>query len=41
MAKDYLAASGTGVPVERFFSSGTDLVLPKRRRMKDERKCVC
>lgn len=34
MAKDYLAASATGVPVERFFSGGTDIVTPKRGKLK-------
>lgn len=43
MAKDFLSASGTGVPVERFFSSGTDLVTPKRQRLNVEtiRKTLC
>ncbi|XP_035708216.1 zinc finger BED domain-containing protein DAYSLEEPER-like [Folsomia candida] len=43
MAKDFLSASGTGVPVERFFSGGTDLVTPKRQRLNAEtiRKTMC
>jgi hypothetical protein len=43
MARDILAVSATGVPVERFFSGGPDLLVPKRRLMKDEttRMCMC
>lgn len=32
MARDYLAASATGVPVERLFSAVTDLLSPRRQR---------
>lgn len=31
MAKDFLSASGTGIPVERLFSSGPDIIKPKRQ----------
>ncbi len=43
MAKDFLSACGTGVPVERFFSTGTDFITPKRRRLNAEsiRKTMC
>jgi hypothetical protein len=43
MARDYLSVSGTGVPIERFFSNGPDLLLPKRKSMKGEttRQCMC
>lgn len=43
MARDFLAVSATGVPIERFFSNGTDLLVPKRRLMKDKttRMCMC
>ncbi|KAJ6648282.1 putative AC transposase [Pseudolycoriella hygida] len=33
MARDFLPAAGTGVPVERFFSSGVDVVSPKQQSM--------
>lgn len=36
MAKDFLSASGTGIPVERLFSSGPDIVEPKRQYMSAE-----
>ena len=36
MARDFLAVSGTGVPIEHTFSIGSDLLVPKRRRLKDE-----
>lgn len=36
MAKDFLAASGTGVPVERLFSSGPDVISNKQQSMKPE-----
>jgi len=43
MARDFLPISATGVPMERFFSAGPDLLPPKRRLMKDEtvRMCMC
>lgn len=43
MAKDFLAVSGTGVPIERLFSHGTDLLGLKRPSMHGEtiRKCMC
>lgn len=36
MAKDFLPASGTGVPVERLFSSGADVVSPRQQSMSSE-----
>lgn len=36
MAKDFLAASGTGVPVERLFSSGPDVISNKQQTTKHE-----
>lgn len=33
MARDFLAAAGTGVPVERLFSSGGDVVSPRQQSM--------
>lgn len=36
MAKDFLAAAGTGVPVERLFSSGPDVISNKQQSMKPE-----
>lgn len=33
MAKDYLAAAGTGVPVERLFASGPDIISNRQQRM--------
>lgn len=43
MAKDFLGASGTGIPVERLFSSGPDITSPKRQRLSAEsiRMLVC
>ncbi|CAG7826066.1 unnamed protein product [Allacma fusca] len=43
MARDFLAASGTGVPIERVFSFGPDLLSPKRLSMQVEtvRKSFC
>lgn len=43
MAKDFLAASGTGVPVERLFSCGPDLLSHRRQAMSSEtiKMCVC
>ncbi|CAG7818507.1 unnamed protein product, partial [Allacma fusca] len=43
MARDYLAVSGTGVPIERAFSFGTDLLKPKTMSMTAEtiRKRFC
>jgi hypothetical protein len=42
MAKDVVSVHGTGVSVERFFSSGPDLLDPKRQRITAEsvRKCL-
>lgn len=36
MAKDYISAAGTGVPVERLFSSGPDVISNKQQRMNPE-----
>lgn len=36
MAKDFLPASGTGVPVERLFSSGPDVISHRQQSMKPE-----
>lgn len=36
MAKDFLSASGTGVPVERLFSSGPDVISKKQQALKPE-----
>ncbi len=33
MARDFLPAAGTGVPVERLFSSGGDVVSPRQQSM--------
>ncbi|KAJ6634728.1 putative AC transposase [Pseudolycoriella hygida] len=43
MAKDFLAASGTGVPVERLFSDGPDLLSHRRQSMAPEtiKICIC
>lgn len=43
MAKDFLGASGTGIPVERLFSSGPDIVKAKRQCLTADsiRKLVC
>lgn len=36
MAKDFLPAAGTGVPVERLFSSGGDVMSPRQQSMSAE-----
>lgn len=36
MARDFLPAAGTGVPVERLFSSGGDVISPKQQSMAAE-----
>lgn len=36
MARDFLAAAGTGVPVERLFSSGGDIMSSKQQSMAAE-----
>ncbi|KAG4068357.1 hypothetical protein HA402_007877 [Bradysia odoriphaga] len=36
MARDFLAASGTGVSVERLFSSGPDVISNKQQAMSPE-----
>ena len=36
MARDFLAASGTGVPIEATFSMGTDVVTNKRHNLSKE-----
>lgn len=43
MAKDFLSASGTGIPVERLFSSGPDILQPKRQCLMAEsiQRLVC
>ena len=44
MARDYLVVSGTGVPVERCFSAGSNLLSdPKRNRLHGDtiKKCMC
>lgn len=43
MARDYLAVSATGVPVEALFSTGTDLLDDNRLSMAAEtvRACMC
>lgn len=43
MAKDFLSASGTGIPVERLFSSGPDIITAKRQCLTAEsiQKLVC
>lgn len=43
MAKDFLSASGTGIPVERLFSSAPDILQAKRQCLTAEsiRKLVC
>lgn len=43
MAKDFLCVSGTGVPIERFFSYGPLLLAPNRRRLSKDtvKKCLC
>ncbi|ODM89477.1 Zinc finger BED domain-containing protein RICESLEEPER 3 [Orchesella cincta] len=43
MAKDFLAVSATGVPVERLFSNGPDLLTSRRQRLNADtiRQCMC
>lgn len=43
MAKDFLAASGTGIPVERLFSAGPDILPAKRQGLTAEsiQRLVC
>lgn len=43
MARDYLGAQSSSVPVERDFSGGVDLVTPKRCSLKPEtiQACMC
>lgn len=43
MAKDFLAVSATGVPVERLFSTGTNVVTPNRGSLSSEsiRETMC
>lgn len=43
MARDFLPACGTGVPVERLFSSGGDVISPRQQSMTAEtiQKRVC
>jgi hypothetical protein len=43
VARDYLAIPATGAPVERVFSGGTDMVLPKHGRLAADtiRACLC
>lgn len=43
MARDYLAIPGTGVPVERLFSTGPDLLSPRRQSLKPQtiKECLC
>lgn len=43
MARDFLCVSGTGVPIERFFSNGPLLLAPNRRKMLPAtiRNCLC
>ena len=41
MARDYLAASATGVPIEATFSMGTDLLTCKRRNLSPESIRMC
>jgi hAT family C-terminal dimerisation region/Domain of unknown function (DUF4413) len=41
MARDYLSASGTGVPVERFFSNGSTLLTPSRQSLSPHKICEC
>ncbi|CAL8130002.1 unnamed protein product [Orchesella dallaii] len=33
MARDYLAVGGSGVPVESFFSTGTDVLTENRQNL--------
>ena len=42
MARDYLAASGTGVPIERTFCLGTELLTSERHQLSAEavRSCM-
>jgi len=41
MARDYLSISGTGVPVERLFSIGSNLLPSNRMKMKANRITEC
>lgn len=43
MARDFLAISGTGVPVERLFSTGAELMSAYRHRMTHQtvRELMC
>jgi len=43
MARDFLAASGSGVPVESLFSTAVDILDPKRRNLSENRitQLVC
>jgi hAT family C-terminal dimerisation region len=43
MARDFLSAAGTGVPVERLFSCGPDLLSHRRQSLSPERiqQCLC
>jgi len=36
MARDYLAVSGSGVPVESFFSKATDILTDNRQSISSE-----
>jgi len=40
---DFLSVSGTGVPVERLFSTGADLLTARRLSMSKEmiKICIC
>jgi len=43
MAKDFLAVAGTGVPEERLFSTGADLLTARRLSMSPStiKTCMC
>jgi len=43
MARDFLPVSATGVPVERLFSNGPDLLSARRQRMNADtiQQCMC
>ncbi len=43
MAKDYLSVPATSTAIEREFSGGTDLIVPKRSSLKPNaiRKALC